>query len=91
MFPIGLVTHLGLSSPIVQDGRVIGFYDGIRRFHATKEGFQRLIIAGWIANRNYPVDMAGFAISVQLLKKYPNCYTCNSCPWLSRDWVVEMS
>ncbi|CAL4118311.1 unnamed protein product, partial [Meganyctiphanes norvegica] len=28
MFPVGLVTKLGVSSPIVTNGKVIGFYDG---------------------------------------------------------------
>ena len=50
MWPVGLVTSLGLSSPVVnKDGVVVDFYDG------------------WIANRKFPVDMAGFAVSVQLL------------------------
>ena len=51
MFPVGLITSTGVSTPIVKDGRVTGFYDG------------------WIANRKYPVDMAGFAFSVDLLLK----------------------
>jgi len=50
MWPVGLVTKVGLSSPVVdKDGVVVDFYDG------------------WIANRKFPVDMAGFAVSVQLL------------------------
>jgi beta-1,3-glucuronyltransferase len=51
VFPVGLVTKTGISSPIVRGGRVIGFFDG------------------WIANRKFPVDMAGFAFSLSALKK----------------------
>ncbi|CAG0899395.1 unnamed protein product, partial [Darwinula stevensoni] len=42
MWPVGLVGHLGLSSPVVIDGRVIGFYDGWiggRRFPVDMAGF----------------------------------------------------
>ncbi|KAK8391877.1 hypothetical protein O3P69_017477 [Scylla paramamosain] len=54
MFPVGLVTKLGVSTPIVRLGKVVGFYDG------------------WIANRKFPVDMAGFAVSVPFLLTRPN-------------------
>lgn len=54
MFPVGLVTKLGVSSPIVKNGIFAGFYDG------------------WIAGRKFPVDMAGFAISVKFLLQRPN-------------------
>lgn len=53
MFPVGLVTSLGVSTPIVRNGKVIGFYDG------------------WIANRKFPVDMAGFAITVRVFRDNP--------------------
>lgn len=50
MWPVGLVTKVGLSSPVVNDrGVVVDFFDG------------------WMANRKFPVDMAGFAVSVQLI------------------------
>lgn len=50
MWPVGLVTKVGLSSPVVNDkGVVVDFFDG------------------WMANRKFPVDMAGFAVSVQLV------------------------
>lgn len=54
MFPVGLVTKLGVSTPIVRAGKVVGFYDG------------------WIAKRKFPVDMAGFAVSVPFLLSRPN-------------------
>lgn len=54
MFPVGLITTLGVSSPIVRNGKFSGFYDG------------------WIAGRKFPVDMAGFAVSVDFFLKRPN-------------------
>ncbi|KAL9902890.1 galactosylgalactosylxylosylprotein 3-beta-glucuronosyltransferase P isoform X3 [Glossina fuscipes] len=53
MWPVGLVTKLGVSSPIVKGGNIEGFYDG------------------WIGGRKYPVDMAGFAVSVKFLHERP--------------------
>lgn len=54
LFPVGLVTELGLSSPIVENCTFKGFYDG------------------WIGRRKFPVDMAGFAVSVEFLLSRPN-------------------
>ena len=54
MFPVGLCTKFGLSSPVVKNGKFSGFYDG------------------WVAGRKFPVDMAGFAVSVKFLLKRPN-------------------
>ena len=48
MWPVGLVTSFGVSSPIVKNGRVVGFYDG------------------WNGLRKFPVDMAGFAINMDM-------------------------
>lgn len=53
MFPVGLITKTGLSTPIVKHGAFAGFYDG------------------WIGGRKFPIDMAGFAISVEFLKQRP--------------------
>lgn len=53
MFPVGLITKLGVSSPVVKNGEFVGFYDG------------------WIAGRKFPVDMAGFAVSVKFLLERP--------------------
>ena len=42
MFPVGLVTQLGLSSPIVREGSIVGFYDGAikgRKFPVDMAGF----------------------------------------------------
>ncbi|XP_071872465.1 glucuronyltransferase P [Bombus fervidus] len=54
MFPVGLCTKFGLSSPIIKNEKFVGFYDG------------------WIAGRKFPVDMAGFAVSVKFLLQRPN-------------------
>ena len=51
MWPVGLLTSFGISTPIVKNGAVKGFYDG------------------FISNRKYPVDFAGFAVSVERLLK----------------------
>ena len=51
MFPVGLVTAYGLSTPIIKDGKFIDFYDG------------------WRGGRKYPIDMAGFAVSVPFYLK----------------------
>lgn len=54
MWPVGLITKLGVSTPVVHNGKFIGFYDG------------------WIAGRKFPVDMAGFAVSIKFLLERPN-------------------
>ena len=51
MFPVGLIGSQGISSPIVKEGKVIGFTDP------------------WFEYRKFPVDMAGFAVSTNLLRK----------------------
>jgi len=51
--PVGLVTHYGLSTPIVQDGVITAFYDG------------------WLGGRAFPMDMAGFAVTVEVLLQHP--------------------
>lgn len=59
MWPVGLCTKYGLSSPIVRNGSFAGFYDG------------------WIAGRKFPVDMAGFAVSVKfLLQVFLSIFIC---------------
>lgn len=54
LFPVGLCTKFGLSSPILKNDKFTGFYDG------------------WVAGRKFPVDMAGFAVSVKFLHQRPN-------------------
>ncbi|XP_067642520.1 galactosylgalactosylxylosylprotein 3-beta-glucuronosyltransferase P isoform X2 [Eurosta solidaginis] len=53
MWPVGLVTKFGISTPIIRNGKIVGFYDG------------------WIGGRKFPVDMAGFAVSVKFLHERP--------------------
>uniref|UniRef100_A0A182M4K6 Galactosylgalactosylxylosylprotein 3-beta-glucuronosyltransferase n=1 Tax=Anopheles culicifacies TaxID=139723 RepID=A0A182M4K6_9DIPT len=54
MFPVGLIGEYGISSPIVLNGRVEGFFDS------------------WPAKRKWPVDMAGFAVSLEYMALSPN-------------------
>ena len=42
MFPVGLVTRLGVSSPIIRNGHINGYYDGSinnRKFAVDMAGF----------------------------------------------------
>lgn len=42
MWPVGLVTQTGVSSPLVKNGKVVGFYDGWiggRKFPVDMAGF----------------------------------------------------
>ncbi|XP_067006042.2 galactosylgalactosylxylosylprotein 3-beta-glucuronosyltransferase P isoform X2 [Anabrus simplex] len=56
MWPVGLCSKFGWSSPIVKEGCLVGFYDS------------------WIGYRKYPVDMAGFAVNIDFMKKHPHAY-----------------
>ncbi|XP_042296171.1 galactosylgalactosylxylosylprotein 3-beta-glucuronosyltransferase 3 isoform X2 [Sceloporus undulatus] len=49
VWPVGLVGGLRFERPLVENGRVVGFY------------------TAWKPNRPFPVDMAGFAVALQLL------------------------
>lgn len=53
MWPVGLCSKFGFSSPVVRNGTIVGFFDG------------------WTSGRKFPVDMAGFAVSVQFLLQRP--------------------
>uniref|UniRef100_A0A182JQH0 Galactosylgalactosylxylosylprotein 3-beta-glucuronosyltransferase n=1 Tax=Anopheles christyi TaxID=43041 RepID=A0A182JQH0_9DIPT len=53
MFPVGLISKYQVSSPVVKNGTITGFYDG------------------WLGGRKYPLDMAGFAVSVKFLHSRP--------------------
>lgn len=54
MFPVGLIGLYAVSSPVIENGKVIGFFDS------------------WPAKRRWPVDMAGFAVSLEYLARSPN-------------------
>ncbi|KAF4524007.1 hypothetical protein B566_EDAN006301 [Ephemera danica] len=54
MFPVGLIGGFGISSPVLKEGKIIGFFDS------------------WPAERSFPVDMAGFAVSVDFFLQHPN-------------------
>lgn len=49
MWPVGLVGGLRFERPLVEGGKVVGFY------------------TAWKPNRPFPMDMAGFAVALQLL------------------------
>lgn len=49
VFPVGVVGLYGVSSPVVRNGKVIGFHDSYK------------------GGRRYLLDMAGFAVSLELL------------------------
>ena len=52
MLPVGFIGTTGFSSPIVVQGKVVGFSDS------------------WFEYRKFPVDMAGFAVNIELLIKH---------------------
>ncbi|KAG5681703.1 hypothetical protein PVAND_011113 [Polypedilum vanderplanki] len=54
MFPVGLIGDYSISSPIVENGKVVAFFDS------------------WPAKRKFPVDMAGFAVNLNYMAKFPN-------------------
>ncbi|XP_045124217.1 galactosylgalactosylxylosylprotein 3-beta-glucuronosyltransferase P-like isoform X1 [Portunus trituberculatus] len=54
MWPVGLISGSGVSSPVLRNGRLVGWYDA------------------WIGGRTFPVDMAGFAVSVEFLLQRPD-------------------
>jgi len=51
MFPVGFIGTQGVSTPIVKNGKAVGFSDD------------------WFAQRKFPVDMAGFAINIDFMRK----------------------
>jgi len=76
MWPVGLCTRTGLSTPIVKNGQLIGFYDG------------------WIAGRKFPVDMAGFAVSVKFLLEVSQrfntyVYVCSYFNWIPKKKSIK--
>lgn len=54
MFPVGLIGDYAVSTPVVNNGKVEGFFDS------------------WPAKRKWPVDMAGFAVSLEYMAGFPN-------------------
>ncbi|XP_028658557.1 galactosylgalactosylxylosylprotein 3-beta-glucuronosyltransferase 3 [Erpetoichthys calabaricus] len=56
VWPVGLVGGMRFERPLVENGKVTGFY------------------TAWKPNRPFPMDMAGFAISLQLLLANPTAH-----------------
>lgn len=54
VWPVGLVGGLFVETPLVENGKVVGFN------------------AGWRPERKFPIDMAGFAVSLKLLHSKPD-------------------
>jgi len=72
VFPVGLVLKYGVSSPILRDGRVNGFYDAFQ------------------AGRKFAMDMAGFAVSVQLLRSRPEATFPAQVSYLEEGFVRSL-
>ncbi|KAG9350520.1 hypothetical protein JZ751_026886 [Albula glossodonta] len=53
VWPVGLVGGGRYERPLVDKGRVVGWY------------------TGWNANRPFPIDMAGFAVNLQVVLENP--------------------
>lgn len=53
VWPVGLVGYLWYESPVVKNGKVVGWY------------------TYWKPERKFAMDMAGFAVNLQLLKEHP--------------------
>lgn len=72
MVPVGLTTSYMLSSPVVRNNTVLGFYDG------------------WRVDRTYPIDMAGFAISVSFFLLRPNASFPNIAGHLETGFLTSL-
>uniref|UniRef100_A0A7M4F4P9 Galactosylgalactosylxylosylprotein 3-beta-glucuronosyltransferase n=1 Tax=Crocodylus porosus TaxID=8502 RepID=A0A7M4F4P9_CROPO len=53
VWPVGLVGGRRYERPIVENGRVVGWY------------------TGWRPDRPFAIDMAGFAVSLQVILSHP--------------------
>ena len=62
MFPVGLLRPAGIRSPVVQDGKIVGFVEDLK-----KRGKSLAVNAKGRSFRRYPIDMAGFAFTVKTL------------------------
>ncbi|XP_010283654.1 PREDICTED: galactosylgalactosylxylosylprotein 3-beta-glucuronosyltransferase 2-like, partial [Phaethon lepturus] len=53
VWPVGLVGGRRYERPVVENGKVVGWY------------------TGWRADRPFAIDMAGFAVSLQVILSHP--------------------
>lgn len=72
VFPVGLILKYGVSSPIVREGKVIGFFDAFQ------------------AGRQFAMDMAGFSVSVRLLKARPEATFPAQVSYLEEGFVQSL-
>lgn len=72
VFPVGLVLKYGVSSPILRDGKVTGFYDAFQ------------------AGRKFAMDMAGFSVSVRLLRSRPEATFPAQVSYLEEGFVRSL-
>ena len=68
MFPVGLILKYGVSSPILRQGKVVGFFDA---FQAGRQVAKALPTSCHILPQ-FAMDMAGFSVSVELLLARPS-------------------
>ncbi|CAL4147697.1 unnamed protein product, partial [Meganyctiphanes norvegica] len=99
MFPVGLVTKLAVSTPIVKNGGVVGFYDGWiakRKFPIDMAGFAvnvQYLLERPKATMPYKVgyEEDGFMISLGIKPKdiEPLALNCTKFDVYSKNWVNE--
>lgn len=73
MFPVGLIGEFGVSAPVVEQVKL----SHLSRYFVKliQNNFQGKVVGffdSWPADRKFPVDMAGFAVSVDYLLQNPN-------------------
>ena len=72
VFPVGLINGYGVSSPIVKNGTVTGFFDAFQ------------------AGRQFALDMAGFSLSVALLRLRPEATIPIELYFLEEGFLVSL-
>ncbi|KAG7177583.1 Galactosylgalactosylxylosylprotein 3-beta-glucuronosyltransferase S-like 1 [Homarus americanus] len=76
-----MILSLGISSPIVRDGKVVGFHDGFQvslsSSFSLNHAFRVSLSSSFSLNhafqagRKFAVDMAGFAVNLRVLHANP--------------------
>lgn len=77
VFPVGLVGEYAVSAPVVQNvscfySKIIMFFKLLSPSPIFEQGKLVGFYDSWPAGRHYPIDMGGFAVSVDLLLRRPN-------------------
>lgn len=75
VWPVGLVGAMNVEKPLVENGKVIGFNRWVIktffRFNTDRKTIY-FNFSMWRPERPFPIDMAGFAISCDLLESNPS-------------------